>query len=154
MQEHNRFKRHQKPTFICTVCKRRTRHTGQDVDHLCADCFELAGLDNQCNDDGVTPAQIGPGAVAEIARRVAHIKKLGGDVAAVRSANRFLFATKVLKVLHSPTNYLTERDKLRAKYARLADLHYQVEFVGKIDKASELCEALGVLAGQIEEINR
>ena len=42
-------------TFVCQVCDRRTRDTGQGVDHLCEQCFDIAGLDNEVNDDGLQP---------------------------------------------------------------------------------------------------
>lgn len=80
------------PTFICQTCNRRTRDTGQGVDHLCEDCYELAGMDNYCNDNGETAEQAGY--TAEIERRLAHIAQLGGDVESVKRCNDFLFPVR------------------------------------------------------------
>jgi hypothetical protein len=44
--------------YTCAMCGRRTRSTGRgDNEHagLCAECFDLAGEDNQHNDDGTEP---------------------------------------------------------------------------------------------------
>jgi hypothetical protein len=50
------FRRGRGPTtFQCQVCERMTRDTGQGVDHLCEQCFEIAGLDNMVNDNGYQP---------------------------------------------------------------------------------------------------
>jgi hypothetical protein len=45
-------------TFICGVCDRRTRHTGDnDSGELCAECWELAGCDNTHNDSATVPTE-------------------------------------------------------------------------------------------------
>lgn len=88
-RKFNHFQRGGKPTFECDVCGRRTRDTGQGVDHLCMDCYELAGMDNHCNDAGETPEQAGY--AAEAAARLANIAKLGGDVEKVKACNGYLF---------------------------------------------------------------
>ena len=50
------FRRGRGPTtFQCQVCERMTRDTGQGVDHLCEQCFDIAGLDNMVNDNGYQP---------------------------------------------------------------------------------------------------
>jgi len=38
--------------FTCQCCGRRTRITTQDVDHICAECYDLAGLENTLSDEG------------------------------------------------------------------------------------------------------
>jgi hypothetical protein len=89
MANHKHFKRGQNPTFKCVTCERNTRDTGQGVDHLCEDCFEIAGLDNQVNDSGepVTKAIL-----QECTDRLAKIKKLGGNAERVKAANTYIWA--------------------------------------------------------------
>ena len=47
---NNRFQRGHRPVFICATCGRSTRLTGQGNDELCAECWELAGLENSVLD--------------------------------------------------------------------------------------------------------
>ena len=42
-----------KPIFKCRVCQRNTRNPDDGGTELCAQCFELAGLDNMINDNGL-----------------------------------------------------------------------------------------------------
>lgn len=87
-----RFQRGQRPTFRCEICTRMTRDTGTGVDHLCEDCFELAGLDNQINDDGDKPGSDGfQKMIAERDSRLAHIVKLGGNGEMVKASNTYLW---------------------------------------------------------------
>lgn len=80
------------PTFTCATCDRRTRNTGQDSDSLCADCYEIAGIDNTINDCGFKPGMPEfDEYLAELTRRLAHIEKLGGDVVKVKACNGFCF---------------------------------------------------------------
>lgn len=83
-------------TFVCHVCERRTRDTGQGVDHLCEDCYEIAGIDNSINDNGFRPGapefeEYRP----ELERRLAHIAKLGGNVEMVKRANDFCWPVQL-----------------------------------------------------------
>jgi hypothetical protein len=77
--------------FDCRSCGRRTRDTGvQSIGaKVCTDCYELAGMDNACNDNGTSPAD--EGYTAEIAARLANIAKRGGDVERVKRGNGYLF---------------------------------------------------------------
>lgn len=87
-QFRNAFFKHGSAVFTCTVCKRATRDTGDGVNHLCHQCYELAGLDNTVNDDGRAPT------AREATERdalLAEIAAKGGDVQRVIDANDFLF---------------------------------------------------------------
>jgi hypothetical protein len=90
MANHKHFKRGQNPTFKCVTCERNTRDTGQGVDHLCEDCFEIAGLDNQVNDSG---EPVDKATLKECTARLAKIKKLGGNVERVKAHNTYIWAT-------------------------------------------------------------
>jgi hypothetical protein len=90
MANHKHFKRGQNPTFKCVTCERNTRDTGQGVDHLCEDCFEIAGLDNMINDSG---KPVDAATLKECTARLAKIKKLGGNVEHVKAANTYIWAT-------------------------------------------------------------
>src|SRR5262252_9752809 len=88
-RKFNRFSgRFGKPVFTCMTCKRRTRETGQGVDHLCYECYELAGLDNMVNDDGREPS---PNEIVERDALLKLIAKKGGNTEAVKSANNYLW---------------------------------------------------------------
>lgn len=50
MRKNNRFQRGHRPVFACATCGRSTRLAGQGNDELCAECWELAGLQNQVFD--------------------------------------------------------------------------------------------------------
>lgn len=56
---------------------------------MCPDCYELAGMDNACNDNRTTPEQ--EGYTAEIAECLENIGKRGGDVERVKASNPYLF---------------------------------------------------------------
>jgi len=89
MRKHNRFGMG-RPTFKCVTCHRMTRDTGQGVDHLCMECFEISGLDNQVNDSG-KPCP--PETLAECELYLAKIAKLGGNVERVKNVNEYIWAT-------------------------------------------------------------
>lgn len=76
--------------YRCQCCKGITRNIGGDgaLVRLCEECFELAGLDNQHNDEGTQPTtrQLG-----EIHRMLAVIAERGGDVKRVKGCNSYLF---------------------------------------------------------------
>lgn len=79
-------------TFKCHCCQRMTRDTGQDVDHLCEDCFAITGIDNSINDNSYKPGDEGFEQYRrELDRRLVHIEKLGGNVAEVKRMNDFAF---------------------------------------------------------------
>lgn len=66
-------------TYLCDVCGRRTRYTGnQSVgSKLCADCWDLAGLENEVSDGYRTLDET----KAMVAPMVAALKAKGGDIA-------------------------------------------------------------------------
>jgi hypothetical protein len=82
------FNRHQTPTFKCMTCERMTRDTGQGVDHLCMECFNIAGLDNQVNDSG-EPCT--PEILAECNHMLKIIEKRGGNIEKVREFNEYIW---------------------------------------------------------------
>jgi hypothetical protein len=110
MADNRHFKKG-RSTFVCITCERTTRDTGQDVDHLCEDCFEIAGLDNQVNDSG-EPVTVE--VLRECNDRLAKIKRLGGNVERVKEANRYVWP--VVKVngkdidLHIPDFLQRKKD--------------------------------------------
>lgn len=56
----NRFQRGS-GCYTCSNCKRQTRATGgNDNEHvgLCAECYELAGIENEIADRGQTPERL------------------------------------------------------------------------------------------------
>jgi hypothetical protein len=54
MYNTQRFKRGS-GCFTCGSCGRKTRDTGDNGNcGLCPECYELAGLENQVSDDGLT----------------------------------------------------------------------------------------------------
>jgi hypothetical protein len=89
MANNRHFKRGEKPTFKCITCERNTRDTGQGVDHLCEDCFEIAGLDNQVNDSG---KPVDKATLKECTARLAKITKLGGNAERVKAHNTYIWA--------------------------------------------------------------
>ena len=79
-------------TFICAICDRRTRDTGQGVDHLCYECYEICGLDNTVNDDGSNINDVeNKNIKEECERNLAKIIKLGGNGEKVKKQNRFIW---------------------------------------------------------------
>jgi hypothetical protein len=71
--------------FICRVCRRNTRETGGDhvQAELCEQCWELAGIDNHCNNHGVTGAESPYAAEAEM--HLSAIARLGGPACRARA---------------------------------------------------------------------
>jgi hypothetical protein len=90
MNNHQHFRRFQTPTSKCSLCDRMTRDTGQGVDHLCHECYDVCGIDNMINDDGnsaETRAKYEP----EANRLLAVIGKRGGNVEKVKRHNSFVW---------------------------------------------------------------
>ena len=79
-------------TFKCDVCSRLTRDTGNGVTHLCAECWEIAGLDNMVNDNGY---EVGSKdyaeARAECDMLLAKAVKKGSDGAKIKVMNGFIW---------------------------------------------------------------
>lgn len=72
----NRFERGS-GCYKCGNCKRNTRATGGDNDilKLCAECYELGGIENLISDRGETPEL-----VAEVEALKAKIVAKGGKL--------------------------------------------------------------------------
>lgn len=77
---NNRF-RAGRGVFTCSICKRRTRDSGQALSaDCCFECYELAGLQNTVYDGVATASELAP----ERDRFTAIISARGGDLARVR----------------------------------------------------------------------
>ena len=80
------------PVFKCQVCERNTRDSGQGIDHLCAQCFEIAGIDNMVNDYGYKP---GMPAYDDVRKQcdalLAAAVKLGSDGDKIKASNEFIW---------------------------------------------------------------
>jgi len=50
MRNHSKFQKGHRPVFTCATCGRSTRLAGQGNDEMCAECWELAGLENSVLD--------------------------------------------------------------------------------------------------------
>lgn len=76
-------------TYQCGTCKRMTRNAGDNGQaELCPQCWDLAGMDNECNDNGRKPTER---EAAERDSMLAHIASKGGDVERVIKCNEYLF---------------------------------------------------------------
>lgn len=73
--------------FICSSCGNRTRVTTQDVDTVCEDCYELAGLEN-----GVADGHPFTDYAAEARERYNRIVSKGG---------KYAFWTELAKAVQS-----------------------------------------------------
>lgn len=116
MRNHSHFRSFQKPTFKCMTCDRNTRDTGQGVDHLCMECFNIASLDNQVNDSG-EPCP--PDVRAECDRQLKIIEKRGGNIKKVMESNEYIYGNDDgPKVVTPLAKHLTFKDvKGYATYA-------------------------------------
>lgn len=76
--------------FNCAVCKRATRDTGNAAvgSELCSECYDLAGMDNECNDNGRAPTERDVKVRDQLLASIASKK---GDVQRVIAANDYLF---------------------------------------------------------------
>lgn len=97
MTKHNRFTRNfaGKSTFKCTVCDRNTRDSGQGVEHLCFECYEIAGLDNTANDEGYahgTPEH--KGIMQVVQPLFDKAVKLGSNGRKIMEANDYLWTAE------------------------------------------------------------
>lgn len=54
----NRFERGGRGVFRCEACGRSTRLVDQGGEHICPQCWELAGIDNSVNDGAQTWAEV------------------------------------------------------------------------------------------------
>lgn len=80
--------------FTCDICTRRTRETGDGVDHLCHECFEISGLDNQVNDNDTGPGTPEHASVLkECEALLAEAVAKGSNGAKIKAAADFVFGT-------------------------------------------------------------
>jgi hypothetical protein len=85
------FERSGRGVFACDVCGRNTRNTGQG-DQICAECFEIAGLDNMVNDNAYKPgSEEYAGALKECEALLAKAVKLGGDAEKIKDQNGYIW---------------------------------------------------------------
>jgi hypothetical protein len=87
------FRRGRGPTtFQCQVCERMTRDTGQGVDHLCEQCFDIAGLDNMVNDNGYKPGEPSfDSARRECDALLERAVKLGSNGDLIKKSNTYIW---------------------------------------------------------------
>jgi hypothetical protein len=85
------FQRRGRGVFACATCGRSTRSTG-DSDHLCGECFAIAGLDNEANDCGAEPGSEEHTAIlVECERLLASAVEHGGDAKRIRDSNEYVW---------------------------------------------------------------
>lgn len=90
MTTYAKFQRYGRGVYQCSVCKRNTRNTGSEEDcEMCADCYDLSGKDNYCNDNRKTAEEAGY--TKAIVKRMRKIEAKGGDVARVKGCFGYLF---------------------------------------------------------------
>jgi hypothetical protein len=78
------------PLFKCHVCRRLTRNPDHSGTMLCAQCYEIAGLDNHVNDNSVVGDELAK-IVAECDGYLAEIGAKGGNVERVKNLNGFIW---------------------------------------------------------------
>jgi len=79
-------------SYTCRSCGRKTRATGRGDNEnirLCAECYDLMGMDNHCNDTGESPEQYDP--QGERFAMLKYIADHGGDANHVRGGLSYLF---------------------------------------------------------------
>lgn len=96
MRDTRRFQRGS-GVFKCIICKRNTRYTGQGVDELCLECYELASLDNQYNDDGAGPPPADSRDRKAMFAWVKSIRTKGGDSVAAMDSCGYLFTAEEIQ---------------------------------------------------------
>lgn len=86
MTYRSRFRRGRVPTYRCDVCGRLTRAV--DCEHLCPECWELAGEDNHYNDTGTVPTAE---ELARFDKMVAAAAKKGSDPDKMRASCGYIW---------------------------------------------------------------
>ena len=76
MNHGKHFRRFGRGVFKCAICERNTRLVDQGNDHLCPDCYEVAGYENLVLDKVETAEECQKG----IAWNVKNIAKKGGNM--------------------------------------------------------------------------
>lgn len=85
------MRRFNKRNLTCGICRRGFNE--HSCDHICPECFEIAGIDNEVNDHG--PEAFTPATAVTLSKYLADIAKKGGDVERVKSSNDFIDWTLV-----------------------------------------------------------
>jgi len=109
-------KMHGRSTFNCCSCGRLTRDVDQGGTDLCPECYELAGMDNTCNDDGRTP----DADEAKYSQRLLKsIAKKGGNVQKAIESNEYLFPHEAMtqEIIMESKTKTTKSKKPAAKKA-------------------------------------
>lgn len=87
----NRYFKRGRGVFTCAVCERKTRDTGHGID-CCAECSEIAGLDNMVNDNGY---EVGSkdyaDALAECEMLLTAAVKKGGNGEKIKANNGYIW---------------------------------------------------------------
>jgi|SRR5580692_2183686 hypothetical protein len=91
--------------FLCHICGRSTRDTGDNGQcELCPQCYEIAGWDNQFNDDVRLPTA---DEATSLACLLDTIRKLGGNAERVKEHNEYAFPSTGRKALIGRTGTLS-----------------------------------------------
>lgn len=86
---HSHFQRGS-GVFVCRVCGRNTRNTGDNgAIHLCEQCYEIAGYENQFSDDGGKLSDSAKQNVRSLFAQLA--EHIGGEAAAQTSPELFMY---------------------------------------------------------------
>ena len=82
--------------YTCVICTRQTRGCPDSASlQMCEHCYELAGADNQHNDDGTVPTAE---EMKEYNGYMKVIKERGGAEELVRKHNGYIFNEKTDKL--------------------------------------------------------
>jgi hypothetical protein len=81
MEMKRHFQRFGRGVYNCAICARKTREAGQGNDHLCPECYELAGWENSVLDGGSVEE-----VAAERDRLLAKAVSQGSDEARMRKS--------------------------------------------------------------------
>jgi len=85
------YSRFNKRGLKCAICGRTFNEHSSD--HVCPECFEIAGIDNEVNDHG--PEAFTAATALQLAGYLAAIAKKGGDVEAAKASNDYIDWTLV-----------------------------------------------------------
>jgi len=85
------YSRFNKRGLKCAICGRTFNEHSSD--HVCPECFEVAGIDNEVNDHG--PEAFTASTAAQLGSYLAAIAKKGGDIEAVKASNDYIDWTRV-----------------------------------------------------------
>ena len=79
--------------FNCAVCERSTRETVQSESRLCPECWELAGLDNVVNDNGLK--YLDANMIAQRDALLAKAVKRGSNGDKIKESNSYLWPAEM-----------------------------------------------------------